>query len=123
MTAFSKLLAAANDFYAASIVPSSEEPLPKHRKSDIGCSSSDSSNGSSPHSNLTTEIEKEIKAHRAEEPIDKDSDPLEWWCLNNHHFITLSRLAQRLLSESIDMNGFLFALYYIMLKKVIDVVL
>ena len=118
MTAFSKLLAAANDFYAASIVPSSEEPLPKHRKSDIGCSSSDSSNGSSPHSNLTTEIEKEIKAHRAEEPIDKDSDPLEWWCLK-----TLSRLAQRLLSESIDMNGFLFALYYIMLKKVIDVVL
>ena len=72
-------------------------PLQKHGRFDyldIG-SSSERGNGSSPHSDQSAELEKEISAYRAEEPIDKDADPLDWWRLNSHRFKTLSRLGQK----------------------------
>ena len=100
VTAFTELTTVANEFYVAtaSASASEEQLLPPSKRSrhdflDIGSSSSESGNGSSP----AAEIEKEVNTYRAEEQVDRDTNPLDWWCQNNHRFKTLSRLAQKFL--------------------------
>ena len=104
VTAFTELTTVANEFYVAtaSASASEEQLLPpskriRHDFLDIGSSSSESGNGSSPALDPAAEIEKEVNTYRVEEQVDRDTNPLDWWCQNNHRFKTLSRLAQKFL--------------------------
>ena len=90
---FSQLLVAANELCTATF---EDQHLlsPKRRREDdfLDCGGS-SGSGSSPFtSDPSTDLE-EISTYRAEEQTARDTEPMEWWHLNKHHF----KLAQKLL--------------------------
>ena len=58
-----------------------------------------SSNGSDTDSPYEANaMEKEVSLFRAEDELDHNMDPLQWWQLNSHRFPHLAKLARRMLS-------------------------
>ena len=79
-------------------------PSPKRKKTDdildyYASSSNGSSNGSDTDSPYEANaMEKEVSLFRAEDELDHNMDPLQWWQLNSHRFPHLAKLARRMLS-------------------------
>ena len=56
-------------------------PKPKRSNKDNALLDSSDSNGSTPTSDVAARalVEKEVIRYRAEDPIEKSADPLQWW--------------------------------------------
>ena len=73
-------------------------PSPKRKKTDdildyYASSSNVSGNGSdTPYE--TNAMEKEVSLFRAEDQLDHNMDPLQWWQLNSHRFPHLAKHAR-----------------------------
>ena len=90
-----KLKAIANEI--SSIPESCAAPPSKRSKGEGGLLDfSDSSDSNGTVLSVTrTSAEKEVDAYIAEDQIEQGDDPLEWWRVNQHRFVTLAKLARK----------------------------